>query len=220
VSGVMQARAVVDGTGDSVHTVMSNANGRFTVVLPNGEIRSAFAELTGINVAKGLGLLLTKPEDKAEIRCGVAQFNIKDGSMNAENVTFDTENVLIKGQGDIKLGPEELNLEIKGEPKKLRLARLRTPIEVKGHLLKPSLSVDVGSTVKQAAIATALGTIVTPIAALIAFVDPGLAKDENCAAMIAEANNKGAPVPKSGSPVRPPSNSRAAAEAPPNSKLR
>jgi hypothetical protein len=40
--------------------------------------------------------------------------------------------------------------------------------------------------VKQGAIAAALGTIVTPIAAVFAFVDPGLAKDQNCAALLAE----------------------------------
>jgi uncharacterized protein involved in outer membrane biogenesis len=197
LGGVMEARAVIDGTGDSVHSVMSNANGMLTVVLPNGEVRSAFAELTGINVAKGVGLLLTKPDDRVPIRCGVAQFNIKDGLMNAENLTFDTQNVLIKGKGDIKLGPEELNLEIKGEPKKIRLTRLRTPIEVKGHLLKPSVGVDIGSTAKQGAIAAALGAIATPIAAVLAFVDPGLAKDQNCAAMLAEAEHKGPPPPKS-----------------------
>jgi uncharacterized protein involved in outer membrane biogenesis len=198
LGGIMEARAVIDGTGDSVHTVMSNANGVFTAVLPNGEVRSAFAELTGINVAKGVGLLLTKPTDRAEIRCGVAQFNIKKGVMSAENLTFDTQNVLIKGKGDIKLGPEELNLEIKGEPKKIRLTRLRTPIEVKGHLLKPSVGIDVGSTAKQGAIAAALGAIATPIAAVLAFVDPGLAKDQNCAAMLAEAEHKGPPPPKPG----------------------
>jgi AsmA family protein len=198
LGGVMQARAVIDGTGDSVHSVMSNANGMLTVILPNGEVRSAFAELTGINVAKGIGLLLTKPNDRAEIRCGVAQFNIKDGLMNAENVTFDTQNVLIKGKGDVKLGPEELSLEIKGEPKKIRLTRLRTPVEVRGHLLKPSVGIDVGSAAKQGAIAAALGAIATPIAAVLAFVDPGLAKDQNCAAMLAEAEHKGPPPPKSG----------------------
>jgi uncharacterized protein involved in outer membrane biogenesis len=222
LGGVMQARAVLDGTGDSIHRVMSNANGTLTLVLPNGEVRSAFAELTGINVAKGLGLLLTNPNDRAEIRCGVAQFNIKDGLMRAENVTFDTQNVLIKGKGDIKLGQEELNLEIKGEPKKIRFTRLRTPIEVKGRLLKPSVGVDVGSTVKQGAIAAALGTLVTPIAAVIAFVDPGLAKDQNCSAMIAEADSKGPPTPKSDVPTpnRPSSKSEAAAQPPSSSKLR
>jgi AsmA family protein len=221
LGGVMVARAVIDGTGDSVHSVMSNADGMFTVVLPNGEVRSAFAELTGINVAKGVGLLLTKPDDRAEIRCGVAQFNIKDGLMTAENLTFDTQNVLIKGKGDIKLGPEELNLEIKGEPKKLRLTRLRTPIEIKGHLRKPSVGIDVGSTAKQGAIAVALGAIVTPIAAVLAFVDPGLANDQNCAAMLAEAEHKGPPPPKSAvtSADKPPSK-EAATPSTPNSKLR
>jgi len=222
LSGVMEARAVIDGTGDSVHRVMSNANGVLTVVLPNGEVRSAFAELTGINVAKGVGLLLTKPQDRAQIRCGVAQFNIKDGLMNAENVTFDTENVVIKGKGDIKLGPEELNLQIKGEPKKIRLTRLRTPIEVKGHLRKPSIGVDVGSTAKQGAIAAALGAIATPIAAVLAFVDPGLAKDQNCAAMLAEAEHKGPPPPKPGvkSTDKPASKQAAAPLPTANSKLR
>lgn len=222
LGGVMQARAVIDGKGDSLHQVMSDANGMFTLILPNGEVRSAFAELTGINVAKGVGLLLTKSDDRAEIRCGVAQFSIKDGLMSAQNVTFDTQNVLIKGKGDINLGPEELNLEITGEPKKMRLTRLRTPIEVKGHLRKPSVGVDVGSTVKQGAIAAALGTILTPLAAVIAFVDPGLAKDQNCAALLAEADSKGPPAPQSDlpSPNRPSSKTVKAAKPSPDPKLR
>src|SRR5262249_55839413 len=104
-----------------------------------------------------------------------------------------------------------------------RFTRLRTPIEVKGHLLKPSVGVDVGSTIKQGAIAAALGTIITPLAAVIAFVDPGLAKDQNCAAMIAAADQKGPPAPKSDfdSPNRPGTGKQKQAKAQhPNSELR
>ncbi len=198
LGGSMQARAVIDGKGDSVHRVMSDANGTFTAVLPKGEINAAFAELTGIDVAKGLGLLLTNPRDKDEIRCGVARFDIKKGLMTADNITFDTQTVVIRGRGDINLGAESLNLEIKGEPKKLRLARLRTPIEVRGHLKKPTFGLDAGSTAKQGAAAAALGVLATPIAALIAFVDPGLAKDQNCAQMIAAAESHGPAPPKPG----------------------
>ena len=221
LGGVMQARMVINGTGDSVHKVMSDANGKFTLILPNGEVRSAFAELTGINVAKGLGLLLTKGDERATIRCGVAQFDIKDGVMNAQNITFDTENVVIKGKGDINLGPEELNLEVKGDPKKIRFTRLRSPIEVKGHLMTPSVGLDDGDTVKQGAIAAALGTLVPQDAAIIAFVDPGLAKDQNCAQMIAEADNKGPKAPTSdfASPNRASTKSKSAA-APNDAKLR
>jgi uncharacterized protein involved in outer membrane biogenesis len=222
LGGVMQARMVVNGTGDSVHEVMSDANGTFTLILPNGEVRSAFAELTGINVSKGLGLLLTNADDKAPIRCGVAQFNIKDGLMSAQNITFDTENVVIRGKGAINLGPESLNLEIKGDPKKIRFTRLRSPIEVKGHLMKPSVGLNVGDTAKQGAVAAALGTLVTPLAAVIAFVDPGLAKDQNCAQMIAEADSKGPKAPKSDfeSPNRASTKSKSAAAPDPDAKLR
>jgi uncharacterized protein involved in outer membrane biogenesis len=198
--GMLQARAVIDGTGDSVHAVMGDSNGRVTLILPEGQVTSAFAELTGIDVAKGLSLLLTKGEDKAPVRCGVAQFNIKDGRMSAENITFDTKDVLIRGSGGINLGPEELNLNIKGEPKKIRFTRLRTPIEIRGHLASPSFGVNAGSVAKQGAIAVALGVLATPLAAILAFVDPGLAKNQNCAAMIADVDSKGPQAPESDIP--------------------
>jgi AsmA family protein len=193
LAGTMQARAIIDGKGDSVHQVMSDASGTLTAILPDGQITSALAELTGIDVAKGLGLLLTKANEKTPVRCGIAQFKITDGRMIAEDITFDTQDVLIRGSGNIDLGPEDLHLEIKGEPKKFRFTRLRAPIQIRGHLADPSLSVSAASVAKQGAIAAALGVVATPLAALFAFVDPGLAKDQNCAAMIAAA---GSEVPK------------------------
>jgi uncharacterized protein involved in outer membrane biogenesis len=125
--GVVQARAVIEGSGDSVHNVMSDANGTFTMVLLKGEVRSAFAELTGINVAEGIGLLLKGANDRAAVRCGVAQFAVQDGTMHAQNIVFDTQNVLITGRGDIRLEPEELDLSIEGQPKKMRLVRFARP---------------------------------------------------------------------------------------------
>jgi hypothetical protein len=43
------------------------------------------------------------------------------------------------------------------------------------------------------ALATALGVLATPIASVIAFIDPGLAKDADCGGLIAEAEREGAP---------------------------
>ncbi len=69
LGGVLQARAVVRGKGDSVHNLMADANGSIVAVIPHGDIRSAFAELTGIDLA-GVGLLLTQDKGHAAIRCG------------------------------------------------------------------------------------------------------------------------------------------------------
>jgi uncharacterized protein involved in outer membrane biogenesis len=189
LAGVVQGRAVIEGQGDSVHDLMADAEGRVSLVLPSGQVNAALAELTGINVARGLGLLLKGSDDKAPIRCGVAQFEVKDGKMRADNVVFDTQDVRITGRGEVRLGPEELDLSIKGEPKKLRIARLRTPVEINGHLRDPSIGVDAGKVAKQGAVAAALGAALTPLASIIAFVDPGLAKNENCVALLDHAES-------------------------------
>ena len=44
--------------------------------------------------------------------------------------------------------------------------------------------------VKQGAVAAALATIGTPIAAALAFIDPGLAKDADCSGLTDEAQDK------------------------------
>jgi uncharacterized protein involved in outer membrane biogenesis len=192
MGGVVHARAHLEGSGDSVHAFVSHAQGSVIAVLPHGEIRAAFAELSGIDAARGLGLLLTGNQQRAEIRCGVAEFQVQAGVMQAHEVLIDTRDVLITGQGKVLLGPEELDLSIAGEPKKVRLVRLRIPIELKGHLRNPSIALDPAHTIKQGAIAVALGALFAPLAAAIAFVDPGLAKDANCAALLSGADKRAA----------------------------
>lgn len=187
LGGVVQARALIDGTGDSVHQVMSNANGRMTAVVPGGDIRAAFAELAGIDVAEGLGLLVKGNDDRAAIRCGVAQFALDNGTARVQDFVFDTQNVLLTGRGNINLGTERLDLSLQGQPKHVSLVRIRSPIRIGGILRKPSLGLGGGQLLKQGAIATAVGTLLTPVAAVLAFVDPGLAKDQNCSQLLAGA---------------------------------
>ncbi|HTV78831.1 MAG TPA: AsmA family protein [Steroidobacteraceae bacterium] len=203
VDGVMQARAVIQGKGDSVHRLMADANGSFVVVIPHGDIRSAFPELLGIDL-KGVGLLLTGDNAHAPIRCGLAKFDISDGDAKAETILIDTQNVVIKGHGTVNLGTEALDLTISGDPKKFHLVRIRAPIDIRGHLLKPSFAPDAGKLAKQGAIAAALGAALTPFAAILAFVDPGLAKDQNCSALLSENSGPGAAPSKSGKPEKQP----------------
>lgn len=189
LTGDLQARVVAEGLGDSVHDFVSDANGTATFVLPHGEIQSEFAELTGIDVLEGLGLLLKGGSDREAVRCGVAQFALHDGVMGAQQFVVDTRSVRITGRGELLLGPEELNLSLNGYPKRLRLTRLKAPVRITGHLLKPSVGIGAGSVLKQGAIATTLGAALSPLAAVLAFVDPGLTRDENCAALLAGAQD-------------------------------
>ena len=78
-------------------------------------------------------------------------------------------------------------VSVKRADKALRLLRLRTPITVRGTLNKPAIRIDAPKAAVQGGVATAIGSVLAPLAALLAFVDPGLAKDADCAALLAEA---------------------------------
>jgi uncharacterized protein involved in outer membrane biogenesis len=124
------------------------------------------------------------------VRCGVASFKAHDGVLTAQTLMVDTEPVLITGSGSIHLDAEALDLQMKGQPKHLRL-RLRSPLMVRGTLLHPAIGAKAGSAVAQTGAAVALGVVLTPLAALLAFVDPGLAKGADCASLVAGAGARG-----------------------------
>ena len=187
LEGQLLGRIKMHGSGSSVHKTAATADGDVTLVMPKGEMREALAELTGIDVSRGLGLILTKDQRNTEVRCGVANFKAADGNLKVATLLIDTTNVLVTGQGDINLQTEAIDLSLQGKPKKARVLRLRTPILVRGTLLQPKIGVEPGKLAAQTGGAVALGALLTPVAALLAFVDGGLAKDANCAALIGQA---------------------------------
>jgi uncharacterized protein involved in outer membrane biogenesis len=193
LAGLLLGRFVVRGRGRSVHTVAASANGAVTTAIPHGQVRSAFAELTGINVARGLGLLLTKNQQKDDIRCAIVDFNSTEGLVAAQNIVVDTQNLRIIGKGSIDLRSERLHLSVDGEPKTVRFVTLRSPIIIHGTLRKPTVGLDPAHVVKQAGLAIALGALVAPLATVLAFIDPGLVKDADCGALLASGET-GLPI--------------------------
>jgi uncharacterized protein involved in outer membrane biogenesis len=194
IEGTLAARAKLHGVGDSVHKAAAASSGAVTIVIPHGHMRKAFAELLGVDAGKGLSLLLSKNKEESDIRCGVAAFDVHGGQMQARQVVFDTDVVRVNGSGGADFGNESLNLVLKGEPKKLRFLHLFLPITIQGHFRSPKLGVQPGPAVAQGGVAVALGALLSPLAAVLPFVDPGLAKSADCQALMSEAKQTAAPV--------------------------
>jgi uncharacterized protein involved in outer membrane biogenesis len=192
IEGVLEARAKLHGTGKSVHKAAGTANGTLTAVVPKGAVRKQFVELLGIDVDQAL--FLSGSDDQTNVRCAVADFSAKDGTLSARHIVFDTESVNVNGNGTINLGDETLNMTVQGAPKSIRLVRVRAPITITGSLSNPSVGIKPAGAIAQAGAAVGLSVLLTPLAAILPFVDPGLAKDANCAGLVSEAKAKGAPV--------------------------
>ena len=189
LEGGLYARARLTGLGDSVRSAAAGANGALTVVVPGGEIRQAFAELLGIDVTKGLFLLLGKSQKETPIRCAVGDFQARAGILTADRIVLDTGVVQATGTGDISLRDETVNIRLSGKPKKFRLIHIGAPITFTGSLESPKVGVDIAKAAPQVAVAVAVGVFAAPVAAILHFVAPGLAKNADCAALLAQADS-------------------------------
>jgi uncharacterized protein involved in outer membrane biogenesis len=192
LTGSLLGRARLSGRGASVREAAAHADGDVTLVTPHGEVREAFAELTGINVTRGLGLLLSHNQDKIAIRCGVASFHVDNGVARANTFTFDTQTMLVHGRGAVSLRDETLDLELRGQPKRPRLVRLAAPITIRGPWGAPHIGVEAGRAAGQGLVAL-LAAVAAPVATILPFVDPGLAKDADCGMLLAAGTAPRAP---------------------------
>ncbi len=195
LSGELYGRLHAHGFGSSIHKLASSADGGLALAIPHGEINDVIAELMGINVLKAFGLIFTNDTKQAAIRCGVVDFEANKGALAAKSLFIDTTNVLITGRGRIDLSTENIDLSLQGDPKHLQLLRIRAPITVTGTLRDPAFGIKGPPLALQTAEAVALGTLLTPFAAALAFVDPGLAKDANCAAILQQEAAVGPDAP-------------------------
>ena len=193
LSGIVEARAQMQGSGNSVHKAASSANGVFTAVVPQGAMKKSLAEWAGVNVLSALGLTLAGDQSGTALHCAVMHFGVRDGLLASQQIVLDTDPTRIDGHGTVNLKDETMNVTLQGKPKHFQFLHLNAPITMSGKLDAPKLGVDSKPAITQGAIGAGLG-LLSPFAAILAFIDPGLAKDANCAGLLADAKSQGAPV--------------------------
>ncbi|MES2254703.1 MAG: AsmA family protein [Pseudomonadota bacterium] len=193
LSGMIEARAQLTGSGASVHKAASTAHGVFTAVVPQGGMKKSLAEWAGVNVLSALGLSLAGDQSSTNLHCAVMHFGARDGVLASQQIVFDTDPTRIDGHGTVNLKDETVDVTLQGKPKHFQLLHLDAPIALSGKLDNPKLGVDSKPAITQGAIGAGLA-LLSPFASILAFIDPGLAKDANCAGLLADAKNQGAPV--------------------------
>ncbi len=172
LDGLLRAHVTLTGHGSSIHQLAAASNGTVTALLPQGVIRASFAELTGMDLARGLGMLLSKDRKDVAVRCAAANFQDHDGTLSAQRLVIDSEPVLITGTGQIHLDTDTLDLALHGRPKSLRLLRWHSPVVIRGTLQHPSVSIDAHQ-------------------AGLAIVDRGDAQQVDCGALLNQAKADG-----------------------------
>ena len=173
------------GAGNSVSAMLGTADGKIGLFIDGGKISRFLMELAALDLFNAARVKLTGDEP-IEIRCGIADFGVKDGLLRTNAFVFDTAVVNIEGGGVINLKSEELNLMLNPKPKSSSLASLNSPLYVRGTFGEPQVSPDLGRIAAKGVGAIVMGAL-NPLLAVVPLLKEGRDEDSPCARLIAEA---------------------------------
>ncbi len=148
-SGDAFANLVLNGSGESIAAIMSNANGGGSLyfedlLLKKGTLKLFSSDLI-VETLSAVNPFKKKQKD-TQINCSAVAFNIKDGVLTtpyglaAEAVDFS-----MTGNSRINFGSEAIDLQFSTKPKKglgLGFSKLTGIVQVVGTLTEPQVTLD------------------------------------------------------------------------------
>ncbi|SCY01473.1 hypothetical protein SAMN05216420_10215 [Nitrosospira sp. Nl5] len=182
-SGLIGGMAQIKSHGKSVGALLGAADGHFGLIMSGGQISNMLLEVVGLDGAEIIKFLFAGDKN-VKVRCGVADFDIKNGLMTSKAFIIDTTDTNILGEGQISLAEETIDMKLSPEPKDFSIVSLRTPIHISGTFKDPTIYPDKMLAIRIGA-AVLLGVFATPFAALIPLIETGPGEDANCRALIA-----------------------------------
>lgn len=188
-SGTIRARIQLKGEGDTVHGSLASADGRIAIIMPKGTFWTRNVQLSELDI----GTFITKMwSDKlkkpVEINCGLIAFTVRDGIATADPLLIDTQKNVILGRGGFSFKDESLSVSLRADGKTFSLFSGQSPIGLQGYFAAPKVDVISPQLLSRGAAGLALGVVASPLAAVLAFVDPGDAKSTACGPVLAGAN--------------------------------
>jgi len=188
-SGTIKARAQLKGVGDTVHDSLSTANGRIAFIIPKGTLWTRNVQLSELDIGVFIQKMFEKKlKEPVQINCGLVAFTVRNGIGAADPILIDTRGNVIAGRGGFSFRNESLDLAIEADSKRFSLFSGQSPVGINGWFAAPKLNPISGELVARAGVGLGLGALVSPVAAIIAFVDVGDAKAADCGPVLAGAS--------------------------------
>lgn len=188
-TGTIRGRIELDGRGDTIHDSLATSSGRIAFVMPQGTLWTQNAQLAeldlGTFVSKMFQGKLKKP---IEVNCGLLAFTVRGGTAAADPILIDTSKNVVIGRGGFSFATETVDMAFRADGNKFSLFSGQSPVGLGGHFSEPKLQVISPQLVGRAGAGLGLAVLATPVAGLLAFVDPGDAKSTACGPVLAGAN--------------------------------
>ncbi len=188
VTGTLNGKTKLTGTGNSTAEMLSSLDGDVSLYIHKGTVSHLIVEALGLDIAQGLGILLTK-DNALPMQCAVMDLTAKKGIATPKVALVDTPVTLILIDGNVNIAKETLDLRLAAKPKNMSPFTVRSPIHVKGTFKNPDVSIE-----KTPIVARVLGGIalafINPLAAIVPFLDVGSGEESPCTQSLADFKKK------------------------------
>jgi uncharacterized protein involved in outer membrane biogenesis len=176
------ARLRLKGQGLSVADLLGTATGSMAVGTDGARVSRLALAAARLNGGRLLQLLVGGDE-LTDVRCMGVNIDFKSGIGQVTELLFDTEHVIVHGDGLINLQLEVFETTLRPLPKEAGIRSVRAPVRLHGSFRKVDLQVDKSAAVRGGA-AIALG-LVNPLAALLPLIETGPGEDSDCREVLA-----------------------------------
>lgn len=212
-SGKIDGRASLDARGNSVAELLGAGNGRVRLSMEGGDVSALLINLAGLDFGNALLSALGIPS-RAQLRCMIADFDMNKGLVQTDTLLMDTTEANVVGDGSVNLVDERIDYRVRTQPKTFNIGSISAPIHIGGTLKQPRIRPDASSLGLRGGMAVALGIVATPLAALLATIQPGTGKDQDCEGMLRSVRREAARLPRVPEPLPAPAQEQAAPSPP------
>jgi len=158
--------------GESLGEMAAELDGKLELAMSGGKLDMLAVELLGLDAGEAAVAALADA-DQVPMNCTYLRFDSTDGTAKLEQFFVSTADSNITGGGNIKLGTERLDLAFEAHAKDISLLSGNSPVQLKGTLSDPQVSVVTGELAVRA-VASVVGALIAPPLAILPWVEAGL----------------------------------------------
>ncbi|HYD30756.1 MAG TPA: AsmA family protein [Azospirillaceae bacterium] len=180
MAGTLSGRVQLAGQGKSTAQILGNGDGRAAVEVHGGRVSSLVVSALQTDILETLGIALSGEDVPIPFNCIVADVSLKNGLLTSNTLVADTQDTTIAGRATVNLDKELLDMVIEGNPKEVNLLGTQVPVFVRGPFRSPEIAVDPSEAAARTGVAAALSTLLTPLAGMLAFIQPASGEETPC----------------------------------------